>query len=64
MTLPHIEGVARAIASDTHAPFEAVEKMCEETWTQFSEGARIMDYLPVLVARRVRESLRNNTSQT
>jgi hypothetical protein len=63
MALPHIEGVAKAIASDTMAPFETVEKMCEETWAHYSQGARIMDYLPVLVARRVRESLRNDTSQ-
>ena len=63
MTLPHIEGVARAIASETMAPFETVEKMCEETWAQYSDGARIMDYLPVLVAKRVRETLRDGTSQ-
>jgi hypothetical protein len=63
MALPHIEGVAKAIASDTMAPFETVEKMCEETWEHYSAGARIMDYLPVLVAKRVRESLRSNTGQ-
>ena len=63
MTLPHIEGVARAIASETMAPFETVEKMCEETWARYSEGARIMDYLPVLVAKRVRENLRDDTSR-
>ncbi|MEX3687216.1 DUF3562 domain-containing protein [Paraburkholderia sp. BR14263] len=33
-----------------------------ETWAAFSDGARIMNYLSVLVARRVRENLRGSRS--
>lgn len=58
MIQPAVEEFIRALADETHVPMEIVAKMYEETWTDFSDGARIMDYLPVLVARRVRENLR------
>jgi hypothetical protein len=53
------EELVKAIAAETHAPMETVSRMYEETWAAFSDGARIMDYLTVLVARRVRENLRS-----
>ena len=53
------EEVVRAIATETQTPLEIVAKMYEQTWAEFSDGARVMDYLTVLVARRVREDLRN-----
>ncbi|QCP54690.1 DUF3562 domain-containing protein [Trinickia violacea] len=53
------EELVKTIAAETNAPIETVSKMYEETWAEFSDGARIMDYLAVLVARRVRENLRN-----
>ncbi|CAG9248605.1 DUF3562 domain-containing protein [Paraburkholderia unamae] len=56
---PHAaEELVKAIAAETHAPVETVSKMVEETWAAYSDGARVMDYLSVLVARRVRENLR------
>jgi hypothetical protein len=33
--------------------------MYAETWEAFSKDARIQDYVHVLVAKRVREDLRN-----
>ncbi len=58
MTQPNFEDVVKAIASDTNTPTETVSKMYEETWAKYSDGARVLDYLTVLVARRVRENLR------
>jgi hypothetical protein len=63
MAQPHLEGVAKAIASETNRPAELVSKMCEDTWAEYSDGARIMDYLPLLVAKRVRENLRNRSEE-
>jgi hypothetical protein len=59
---PNVEDVVKAIAADTHTPAETVSRMYADTWAEYSEGARIMDYLTVLVAKRVRENLRS-TSQ-
>ena len=53
------EDVVNAIAADTNTPAETVSKMYAETWAEYSDGARILDYLTVLVARRVRENLRS-----
>jgi hypothetical protein len=58
MTQPNFEEVVNAIASETNTPAETVSKMYAETWAEYSEGARILDYMTVLVARRVRENLR------
>lgn len=52
------EDIAKEIAAETNSPIDLVSKMYMETWAAYSEGARVMDYLTVLVARRVREDLR------
>jgi hypothetical protein len=58
MATPNVDNeIVRMIAADTDTPEETVSRMFEETWAEYSEGARIMDYLSVLVARRVRENL-------
>ena len=59
MAQPNVEDVVKAIASDTNTPAETVSKMYADTWAEYSDGARIMDYLTVLVAKRVRENLRS-----
>ncbi|WP_296659807.1 DUF3562 domain-containing protein [Paraburkholderia sp.] len=59
MAAHHVdEFIVQSIASDTDIPVETVSRMYEETWAEYSEGARITDYIPVLVARRVRDNLR------
>ncbi|RDK01714.1 DUF3562 domain-containing protein [Paraburkholderia lacunae] len=58
MVQPNFEDVVKAIATDTNTPTETVSKMYAETWAEYSDGARIMDYLTVLVTKRVRENLR------
>lgn len=54
-----VEDIVKEIAAETNAPVNLVSKMYVETWAAYSEGARVMDYLTVLVARRVREDLRD-----
>jgi hypothetical protein len=58
MAQPNVEDVIKAIASDTNTPTETVSKLYADTWAEYSDGARIMDYMTVLVAKRVREDLR------
>lgn len=58
MHTPNVDNeIVRIIAAETDTPEETVLRMFEETWAEFSEGARVMDYLSVLVARRVRNNL-------
>lgn len=59
MRQPNADDVVNAIAADTSTPREVVERMYEEVWDAYSKDARITDYMPVLVAKRVREDLRN-----
>lgn len=59
MKQPAAEEIVKAIATETQTPLEIVAQMYEQTWAEFSDGARIVDYLTVLVSRRVREDLRN-----
>jgi hypothetical protein len=58
METPNIDkDLVKAIAIDTDTPLETVSRMFEETWAEYSEGARITDYLSVLVSKKVRENL-------
>lgn len=59
MTQPNVDDLAKSIADDTGAPTETVREMVSQTWQAFSDGARITDYLGVLVTKRVREDLRS-----
>nr|WP_321940135.1 DUF3562 domain-containing protein [Paraburkholderia sp. J8-2] len=60
MTQLDAEDIVKEIAAETNAPVDLVLKMYAQTWDAYSDGARVMDYLAVLVARRVREDLRSN----
>lgn len=58
MATPNVDNeIVKTIATDTDTPEETVSRMFAETWAEYSEGARIIDYLSVLVARRVRDNL-------
>ena len=64
MAQPNTEDVVKAIAADTNTPTETVSKMFADTWAEYSDGARITDYITVLVTKRVRENLRGVTKDT
>ncbi len=53
-----LEHVVKAIAEETNTPTETVSKMYADVWAQYNDGARIRDFMPLLVAKRVRENLR------
>ena len=59
MTQPNVDELVQSIASDTGAPRETVSEMVSQTWQAYSDGARVTDYIAVLVTKRVREDLRN-----
>jgi hypothetical protein len=59
MTQPNSEDIVRSIATDTNTPAETVSRMYADTWAEYSDGARILDYLGVLVARRVLENIKS-----
>ncbi|CAE6727968.1 DUF3562 domain-containing protein [Paraburkholderia haematera] len=59
MAPSNFEHVVRSIASDTNTPAETVSKMYADVWAEYSDGARVLDYLTVLVTKRVRENLRS-----
>jgi hypothetical protein len=64
MATPNVDNeIVRMIAADTDTPEETVSRMFEETWAEYSEGARITDYLSVLVARRVPENLQTGKQE-
>jgi hypothetical protein len=58
MAKHNVEDVIKQIAVATNTPEDTVSRMFQETWTEYSEGARITDYMTVLVARRVKHNLR------
>jgi len=58
MRQPNADDLVKSIAADTHAPTDVVERIYQQTWAEYSDGARVVDYLTVLVAKRVREKLR------
>jgi hypothetical protein len=59
MAQPNVEEVVQAIAQETSTPAETVSEMYAATWAAYNDGAVVRDYLPLLVAKRVRENLRN-----
>jgi hypothetical protein len=59
MATPKVaDAIVETIANDTNTPMDTVSRIYDETWAEYSAGARIMHYLPILVARRVRDNLR------
>jgi hypothetical protein len=53
----HVHAI-RALAVETRQPVERVGNVYAVELERLSSGARIKDYLPVLISRRVRQILR------
>ena len=56
--------IVQELAFSTNQPEQLVSQMYAEALADFGHEARIMDYVPLLAARRVRESLRTASSQS
>jgi hypothetical protein len=48
------------LTNEMHRPRDEVEQAVMETWRDLSNGARVHDYLPLFVAKRVTRTLRSN----
>jgi hypothetical protein len=59
MTQSDTSEIVRSIAEEADVPPETVAKMYDETLREFSEGARVMDYVSLFTAKRVRANLRS-----
>jgi hypothetical protein len=46
-----------SLADELHTPFDRVKKTYEVEFDRLQSGAKLRDYLPVLTARHVRETL-------
>lgn len=60
MAQPNVEEIVRAIAEETHASPETVSKIYSDVWAEFEQDARITDYIPLFVAKRVRAHLKSD----
>ncbi|MFP6562080.1 DUF3562 domain-containing protein [Paraburkholderia sp. B3] len=56
--------IVQELASSTNQPEQLVSRMYAEALADFRHDARIMDYVPLLAARRVRENLKNASLQS
>ena len=57
---PNVDEVVKAIAAETNTPAETVSKIYADTLADYKADARILDYMSVLVAKKVRETLRQS----
>lgn len=60
---PNVDEVVQAIAAETNTPPETVSKIYADTLADFRVEARVFDYLPLLVAKRVRDKLRHSSKR-
>jgi uncharacterized protein DUF3562 len=59
---PNADEVVKAIAAETNTAPETVSKLYSDTLDQYRADGRILDYMPLLAAKRVRETLRHASS--
>ena len=56
---PDSNEVVKAIAAETNTPAETVSKMYADTVANYRADGRIFDYIALLAAKKVRETLRH-----
>ncbi|GAB7537308.1 DUF3562 domain-containing protein [Burkholderia sp. 3C] len=57
-TRVNVAEIVESIAIETHTPKETVSALYEKTLAEYREGARILDYVALLAAKRVKNDLR------
>ncbi len=57
---PNVDEVVQAIAAETNTPTETVSKIYADTLAGYKTDARVFDYMPLLVAKKVRDTLRHS----
>jgi hypothetical protein len=57
-TRVNVAEIVESIATETRTPKETVSALYEKTLAEYREGARILDYVALLAAKRVKNDLR------
>ncbi|WP_414449485.1 DUF3562 domain-containing protein [Burkholderia sp. 22PA0099] len=57
-TRVNVAEIVESIAIETRTPKETVSALYEKTLAEYREGARILDYVALLAAKRVKNDLR------
>ncbi|WP_025599261.1 DUF3562 domain-containing protein [Burkholderia sp. WSM2230] len=57
----NVDEVVRSIAEETDTPAETVSKMYEDTLADYRHDARVLDYVPLFAAKKVRNKLRDGS---
>ncbi|SDI63397.1 DUF3562 domain-containing protein [Paraburkholderia phenazinium] len=60
---PNVDEVVRTIAAETNTPTETVSKIYADTLADYKTDARVFDYMPLLVAKKVRDTLRRTANR-
>jgi hypothetical protein len=55
----NIDEVVKSIAEETDTPAETVSRMYADTLADYRDGARVLDYVPLFAAKKVRDQLRD-----
>ncbi|MDE1180215.1 DUF3562 domain-containing protein [Paraburkholderia sp.] len=55
----NVDEVVNAIAAETDTPAETVSQLYADTIATMRTEARVFDYVPLLTAKKVRETLRH-----
>jgi hypothetical protein len=58
----NVDEVVKSIAAETNTPTETVSKIYADTLAAYKTDARVFDYMPLLVAKKVRDTLRQSRS--
>ncbi|MGF6721608.1 hypothetical protein P3T43_000955 [Paraburkholderia sp. GAS41] len=59
----NVDEVVQAIAAETNTPAETVSKIYADTLADYKTDARVFDYMPLLVAKKVRDRLRHSANR-
>ncbi|MEI5997387.1 DUF3562 domain-containing protein [Paraburkholderia bengalensis] len=55
--------IVHEIAESTDSPEEVVSQMYSDALAAYQRDARILDYVPLFAAKRVRDTLRSRSSK-
>jgi hypothetical protein len=59
----NVDEVVKTIAAETNTPAETVSKIYADTLADYKTDARVFDYMPLLVAKKVRDTLRDSANR-
>jgi hypothetical protein len=56
----NVDEVVKSIAEETDTPTETVSKLYADTLADYRHEARVLDYVPLFAAKKVRAKLRHS----